>query len=323
MDMLETNNSQLARWSDRPLPEDRSFAGKGLPLELAVDLANRCQVAPWFNMPHRADDDYLRRAASLVRERLDERLPLWVEHSNEVWNPTFAQCTYATQQALAQGLTKDAAAARWVWHAKRSRDIFAIWSQPFADGKRLRRVLATQSDNAWGTQILLRDPVTHAADALAVSAYLGLTPTAESTPSASEVARWPLERVFEHLERELDVLEQRLTQHRRWCARHGLLLVGYEGGQHAVGVGDAAVSDAALERLLREANRDERMGVIYRRLFDRWQEADGDLLCHFSSIAAPSRWGHWGLLEHHDDDPTMRPKYRVTLERMRRWRAPG
>jgi hypothetical protein len=62
------------------------------------------------------------------------------------------------------------------------------------------------------------------------------------------------------------------------------------------------------------------MGVIYRRLFDRWQEADGDLLCHYASVAAPSRYGHWGLLEHHDDDPQMRPKYRVTREWMQRWR---
>jgi hypothetical protein len=322
MDMQDTNNSRLARWGDRPLPEDRTFAAKGLPLELVVDLANRCQVGPWLCMPHLADDDYLRRCASLVRERLDERLPVWVEHSNEVWNPDFEQSRYAAQQG--QALTKDVAAARWAWHARRSREIFAIWSQPFAPAagsKRLVRVLATQSVSAWGTQQLLRDPVVETADALGVSAYLGLTPTGESKPSATEVARWPLERVFEHFEQELEALEARLTEQRRWCARHGLLLVGYEGGQHAVGVGDAAVRDAALQRLLTQANRDERMGVIYRRLFDRWEDAQGDLLCHFSSVSASSRWGHWGLLEHHDDDPAMRPKYRVTAERMRKWRS--
>jgi len=322
MDMQGTNNSRLARWADRPVPEDRSFAAKGLPFELVADLANRCQVGPWLCMPHLADDDFLRRSASLMRERLDERLPVWVEHSNEVWNDGFEQSAYAVQRG--QALTKDAPAARWVWHARRSREIFAIWSQPFAPMggvKRLVRVLATQSGNVWGTQQLLRDPVVEIADALGVSAYLGLTPSSDGKPSAAEVARWPIERVFDHLEQELDALEARLTEQRRWCARHGLLLVGYEGGQHAVGVGDAAVRDAALERLLAQANRDERMGVIYRRLFDRWEDADGDLLCHFSSVSASSRWGHWGLLEHHDDDPNMRPKYRVTAERMRKWRA--
>jgi hypothetical protein len=319
MDMQATNNSRLARWSERPLPADRTFAPQGLPLELIVDLANRCRSGPWLCMPHRADDDFLRRAATLVRERLDERLPVWIEHSNEVWNPDFEQSAYATQQALAHGLTKDGNEARWRWHARRSHEIFAIWHQPFADAERLVRVLGTQSGNAWGTQLLLRDPVIENTDALGVSAYLPLTPRGDSTPSAAEVAGWSLERVFEHFEHELDALEDRLREQRRWSARHGLRLVGYEGGQHAVGVGDVALRDAALERKLRAANLDERMGVVYRRLFDRWEDADGDLLCHFSGVSAGSRWGQWGLLEHADDDSSMRPKWRVTSERMRQW----
>jgi hypothetical protein len=324
MDMLATNNSKLARWSERPLPDDRTFTPQGIALELLVDLANRCGAGPWLCMPHRADDDFIRRAATLVHERLDERLPVWVEHSNEVWNPDFEQSAYASAQGVAQGLAPDANLGRWRWHAKRSREIFAIWSQPFAEkapgGQRLKRVLGTQTANSWGTQQLLRDPVIETTDVLAVAAYVGLTPSVSSTPSAADVSRWSLERVFEHFEHELDVLQERQKEQRRWCARHSLLLAAYEGGQHAVGVGDA-VRDAALERLLTLVNRDERMGLLYRRLFDRWEDADGDLFCHFSSVSAPSRWGHWGLLEHHDDDLATRPKYRVTAERMRRWRS--
>jgi hypothetical protein len=320
MDMLATNNSKLSRWSDRPLPDDRTFAPQGIALELLVDLANRCGAGPWLCMPHRADDDYLRRAASLVSDKLDDRLPLWVEHSNEVWNPDFEQAAYASQQGVAQGLAPEGNTARWRWHAKRSRDIFAIWSQPFGSSKRLKRVLGTQTSNSWGTQQLLREPVIETTDVLAVAAYLPLTPGVATTPTAAEVARWPMERVFEHFEKELAQLETWQAEQRRWCARNGLLLAAYEGGQHAVGIGDA-VRDAALERLFTQANRDERMGLMYRRLFDRWEDADGDLFCHFSAVSAPSRWGNWGLLEHHDDDPATRPKYRVTVDRMRRWRS--
>jgi hypothetical protein len=322
MNIMGTNNSKLVRWSERPLPDDRTFAQQGLALELLLDLANRCGAGPWLCMPHRADDDFLRRAASLASEKLDERLPLWVEHSNEVWNPDFEQSAYASQQGMAQGLAPDANTARWRWHAKRSRDIFAIWSQPFAGTQRLKRVLGTQTGNSWGTQQLLRDPVIETTDVLAVAAYLPLTPGVNTTPTAAEVARWPLERVFEHFEKELEQLERWQAEQRRWCARHSLLLAAYEGGQHAVGLGEA-VRDAALERLFTQANRDERMGLLYRRLFDRWEDADGDLFCHFASVSPPSRWGHWGLLEHYDDDPATRPKYRVTVERMRRWRANG
>ncbi len=320
MDMQNINNSRQTRWSDRPLPDDRTFAPQGIALELLIDLANRCGAGPWLSMPHRADDDYLRRAASLVSDKLDDRLPLWIEHSNEVWNPDFEQSAYASQQGMAAGLAPDANTARWRWHAKRSRELFAIWSQPFSSGQRLKRVLGTQTGNSWGTQLLLRDPVIEVTDMLAVAAYLPLTPSANTTPSAADVARWSVERVFEHLEKELEQLEQWQAEQRRWCARHGLLLGAYEGGQHAVGVGTAG-GDPALERLFTQANRDERMGLMYRRLFDRWEDADGDLFCHFSAISAPSRWGNWGLLEHHDDDPATRPKYRATLDRLRRWRS--
>jgi hypothetical protein len=321
MSMTSTNNSTLARWSDRPVLEDRTFGHKGVPLELIVDLANRCGAPPWLCMPHRADDDYMRRAATLVHQRLDERLAVYVEHSNEVWNPDFEQSAYAAQQGLAQGLAPDANLARWRWHAKRSREIFAIWSQPFAGSKRLRRVLATQSGNAWGTQQLLADPVVETADVLGVAAYLPLTPRGDSSPSAAEVARWPLERVFEHFEQAMVTLRQQLTEQRRWCARNGLVMAAYEGGQHAVGVGEVATRDMALVRLLTQVNRDPRMGLLYRRMYDAWEEADGDLFCHFASISPPSRWGHWGLLEHHDDEPSKHPKYVATLERMRRWRG--
>jgi hypothetical protein len=321
MDLMATTNAKLARWSERPLPEDRSYVAKGVPLELIADLANRCNAPPWLCMPHLADDDFVRRAATLVHDQLDDRLAVWVEHSNEVWNPDFEQSAYAAQQGLAQGLAPDANLARWRWHAKRSREIFAIWSQPFAGTKRLRRVLATQSANAWGTLQLLGDPVVETADVLAVAAYLPLTPSSDSSPSSSEVARWSLKRVFEHFEQGIATVRQQLTEQRRWCARHGLLLAAYEGGQHAVGVGEVATRDTALERLLTQANRDERMGLVYRRLFDEWEQADGDLFCHFSGVSAPNRWGNWGLLEHHDDDASKRPKYRATLERMRRWRG--
>jgi hypothetical protein len=325
MDAQATNNATLARWSDRPQLGDRTFAPLGLPMELAIDNANRCGSTLWLCMPHLADDDFIRRSAMLVRERLDERLQVWVEHSNEVWNPGFKQATHAAEQGLAKALDPDRYTAAWRWHARRSREIFSLWSSVFdgSHGKRLRRVLATQTGNSWGTQHLLGDPVVEQADVLAVAAYLPLMPgpsAANGTPSAAEVARWPLDRVFEHFDAQLEQLQQWQQEQRRWCARHGLLLAAYEGGQHAVGVGEA-VHDAALERLFAQANRDERMGQRYRRLFDSWEKAEGDLFCHFSAVSPPSRWGNWGLLEHHDDDVAQRPKYRETLARMKKWKA--
>ncbi|MBN1421717.1 MAG: hypothetical protein JXP34_23285, partial [Planctomycetes bacterium] len=86
MDWMETNGSKIRTWADRSVPEDATFSAKGVPIEVMVDLANRLGADPWFCMPHLADDDFVRRFAGLVKERLDPRLRIYVEYSNEVWN---------------------------------------------------------------------------------------------------------------------------------------------------------------------------------------------------------------------------------------------
>jgi hypothetical protein len=320
MDLMQTNNSGLARWGDRPLPQDRSFAAHGVAAEHLVELAQRCGAAPWFCMPHAADDEFVHRFAALVRDRLDPRMPIWIEYSNEVWNDQFKQAAYASQQGLARGLARQERFARYRFHAERSREIFRIWTAVMGGARPLVRVLSTQSGNTWATREILRSGAWREADVLGVGAYVGLTPSIDSRPSSAEVAAWPLERVFEQLFSELERQRGVHRLHQAWCLQHGLQLVAYEGGQHVVGLGEAT-RDVALLRLFTEANRDERMGLLYRGLFDLWEQVGGDLFCNFSSVAPPSRWGHWGLLEHHDDVPELRPKYRETLARMQRWRA--
>jgi hypothetical protein len=57
------------------------------------------------------------------------------------------------------------------------------------------------------------------------------------------------------------------------------------------------------------------MQAIYEKYFAAWQEAGGDLLCHFSSVGKWSKWGSWGLLqfEFGDDDPKQSPKFMATM----------
>jgi hypothetical protein len=320
MDLQWTNDSLQAHWAERPQVDDRSFGSRGVAIELLVDLANRCGVDPWFCVPHLAGDDFVAQFAALVRQRLDPRLRVWVEHSNEVWNGQFAQAGYAAEQGIARGLASDPWHARCRYHAQRSREIFRLWGDAFAGTDRLRRVLSTQQGNTWFTREILRTGAWRDADALGVAAYVGLAPSIGGEPSAADVAGWSLERVFAHLEREVEHQRQVQREHRAWALRHGLRLVAYEGGQHAVALGEAT-RDLAIVDLFARANRDERMGRVYRALYDLWADAGGDLFCHFSSVSPPRRWGHWGLLEHHDDDPAQRPKYVATRERMLRWRA--
>ena len=54
------------------------------------------------------------------------------------------------------------------------------------------------------------------------------------------------------------------------------------------------------------------MGAIYTKYLNAWRESGGDLMCMFSSVAASSKWGSWGLLEGADENPA--PKFNAVIE---------
>lgn len=73
MDWMHTNGSKIARWEDRPTLEEATFSVKGVALEWMIELCNRQKADAWFCMPHLADDDFVRRFAQMVKDRLDPK----------------------------------------------------------------------------------------------------------------------------------------------------------------------------------------------------------------------------------------------------------
>ena len=145
MDWMETNNSELARWSDRPMPEDVTYAG-GVPVEVMVDLANRLEADAWVNVPHLADDAFVRAFAELVRDRLDPALKVYVEFSNEVWNWQFDQARWADAQALARWGQND----KWMqFYGLRAAEVARIWTDVFGTEAEARLVNVISSQTGW------------------------------------------------------------------------------------------------------------------------------------------------------------------------------
>jgi len=67
MDWAGTNGSQLANWSDRTTPSfETQSAVHGVSLEYMIQLANTLHADPWFTIPIRANDDFVRQFATLV-----------------------------------------------------------------------------------------------------------------------------------------------------------------------------------------------------------------------------------------------------------------
>jgi hypothetical protein len=312
MDFQKTNDSKQHAWQQRPTMADATFSERGVPVELLVDLANRLQCDTWFCMPHQADDDYVRNFALVVKQRLAPGLRAWVEYSNEVWNGGFEQNQYAAQQGEMLGFAGQPWEEAWKYDAYRSLQIFDLWEQVFGGRSRLVRVLASQAANAQvARQILSFHDAGHHADALAIAPYFGFAVPAGSGEKFNEtaVAEWSVSQVLDHIE------QVTLPESVRWMKAnktvadaYGLKLVAYEAGQHLVGIGGAE-NNAKLTALFESANRNPRMAALYREYQDAWTAAGGDLLCHFSSVAAWSKWGCWGLLEYYDDDEAGSPKF--------------
>jgi hypothetical protein len=314
MDWMNTNNSTIRQWSERPRPDDATFTARGVPLEVMLDLCNRLQADAWFCMPHLAEDDYVRRFAQMVRERLAPGRKVYIEYSNEVWNGQFAQSRWAGEQGRRLGFAEKPWEAAWKYTAYRSVQIFRIWESVFGGRSRLVRVLPSQAANPYvSEQIVSFQNAYRQADALAVAPYLSCNVAPNGTPGLAEAERWTAEQALDYLEQTaLPETTRWIREQKQVADRYKLSLIAYEGGQHMVGVGGAENSDK-LTRTLHAANAHPRIGTIYRRYYAEWTLARGGLFCYFSSVGNWSKWGSWGILQYYDDPPKQSPKFMATM----------
>jgi len=316
MNFMTTNNSRIRTWDERPRIGDATYAERGVPLELLIDLCNRQNADPWFCIPHLADDDYIRSFAELVRNRLNPSLRVHVEYSNEVWNPGFQQYRYASEEGQKRGLSDDPAVAVWRFTAMRSLEVFAIFEEVFGGTERLVRILPAQAGNVFMAREILhfRDAAKHA-DAIAVAPYVGINvvpePDRHNPLGLTDVAGWDTDKLFNHLTNvSLPPVLDGIARFRELANQYHLDLVAYEGGQHLTGL-RGAENDAALNALFFAANADPRMGDLYNSLLDGWSDRGGSLFCHFSSVARWTKWGSWGSLQFYNDKPGDSPKWQA------------
>lgn len=156
MDWTQTNNTLVSNWANRTSVAAPSYStNDGAPWEVCADLANIAGKDLWINVPHLADDVYITNLATLLRDRLDPLRKVYVEHSNEVWNPLFQQHAWNNAAALAApgslGLSYDGqtapillAARHHAFRTHRIAEIFASVYGPALLKERVRVVLAGQ-----------------------------------------------------------------------------------------------------------------------------------------------------------------------------------
>jgi hypothetical protein len=321
MDWMATNESQERAWKDRPKPSDAQWR-HGAPIEVMVALANRMNQDAWFTMPHAADDDYIRQFATYVREQLKPELKVYVEYSNEVWNGTFPQASYAQEQGKKLNLGQSDWEAQYRYYARRSTEINKIWAAVFA-GKRERlvRVVAAQAANLGVAEGILQfEDTSKHVDALAIAPYFG-----DEYGAPESAGKWQdasVDQLMADLRtHSLPRSIEWIKAHAQLAAKHKIDLIAYEGGQHLVGVGEA-MNNEKLNKLFDAANDDPRMKELYLEYLDAWRKEGGKLFMHFNDCGSQSKYGRWGALESLTQTRKQAPKYDALvtyIEKTPRW----
>jgi len=340
MHWMETTNSTQKNWADRPTPQTATYnSDKGVALETMVALANKTNTDPWFTIPHLATDDYVRQFATYVKNNLKPNLKVYVEYSNEVWNNLYKQNTHAREQGKKLFPQLDAITAGWDYYSRRTTQVTRIWDQVYGPNKsKVIGVMAGQGSNIRVLQRALsyawagKNKPTHQSmgiDAIAIAPYFGYH---LGTPEyAAQVVSWTkdpdggLSKLFREITQGgvlqggiaqnqgsgLKIVSDRIKAHAALAKTNGLQLLAYEGGQH-LATAPGTYGNKTLENLFIQANRDPRMGAVYKQYWRDWNKAGGGLISHFASVTPYNSFGSWGLLENLSQNGS--PKYNALID---------
>jgi hypothetical protein len=352
MQTQKTNGSLQVRWADRTRPGAvfQDTAG-GVALEYLIQLANTTATDPWFCIPVRADDDYVRNFARTVWAQLDAGRKVYIEYGNEIWNDGYpynvdGQWIAAEARRLAIPLSPGDGVGsdmtfRLRYQVYRSRQIFEIFEHEMdalrIDRRRLVRVIASQADYFERVRFTLdykfpdgTSAYQHA-DALAIAPYFGgLWSEQEAALGENQ---WTVSDLLDYIECAVSApkrlpaicaahptnpIGQIVRTDREIARTRGLRLLGYEGGQHLV----AWNGHPGFVDKLAAVNRDPRMKAVYGKYLDTWRKSGGELMFLHSYVQAYGKYGYWGMLERQDQPPEQAPKLAAALDfltRAHRW----
>jgi hypothetical protein len=315
MDWGMTNNSPVSNWADRSTPAQATQTTPGgVALEYQIELANALGADPWFCIPHKADDNYVREFARLVKARLNGDRRIYVEYSNECWNSTFDGGRFCAERGRAARLSDDSYEAQMRYYSQRSVEMFKLVEEVLGAKDRLVRVLSTPPDSKWAIKTVLdwQDAAKNA-DAIAVAPYFGRD--LGKPGSAERAAAMSVDQLLDACKTDIEANAKMTSEIARLATGRGLRLIAYEGGQHLVGA-EGAENNEKLTKLFIAANRDPRMKDLYLQDLRGWQEAGGGVYCVFSSMTRYMKWGSWGVLEYADQDERTAPKMQAIRDFM-------
>ena len=341
---------EIGTWEHRAMLTDAVWGGndvrtpdedhKGVPIEVMVALANTLKRDIWVNMPHVATNDYVKNYAKFVHDNLDTSLQVYVEYSNEVWNPGFAAHNFSVAKGKELGLdvvppeyadsvNRDADYfGRLNYYSKRAEEIFILWKSEFdgAGDTRLVRVLGSFIGDTILTKEMLKNLVNiNNIDVVAIAPYFFGCPyeaicidapknllTATTVDDIFDILDQSASVDVKSIDGTIEAVKKQLIE----TSANNLKLVTYEGGQHLVtGVFSSVIEDSdkpRLRALFNDANRDPRMKQRYITFLDAWKDLADDGATLFTLYTLPQsyyRFGNFGIKEHLNMPRSESPKF--------------
>ena len=320
MNMSGITRNPISNWNDRPKVTDATWAGiqgvRGAPLEIMVALANRLNADAWFNMPHKADNNFIRQYAKYVKENLKPGLKAYVEYTNEAWNSIFTQAHYVKDMGERMQLDEDRDKAGYKYFSLRSVQIFDMWEQTFGGTDRIVRVMGSWTGWTRLSEMLLSYRNAYLkTDAIAIAPYF--FPSFKSAQKAKSVAQL-FQLMYDPKEKySIPKVLGYIHKNAQMAEKFGVDLIAYEGGQHLVDW-KSRNTESHPTKLMIAANKDWRMAKAYSVFMRGWRDNGGKLFVNFSAPRTYQWFGSWGTKEYITQPIDKAPKHRALLQYARK-----
>ena len=283
-----------------------------MPYEWSIRLSNALDANYWLNIPAKANENYIAEFARLGHEQLDPNLEIYLEYSNEVWNPDYSegagwddvpgvngQFTVASDMGLELGLSEDPNVARSRYYVYASVRIWQAFIDEFGDDSRLVKVIATVNDEDvfWEGDLLvaaLQDPVINPnglrPDEWSMAAYVGGEHDGASSTLFDVEFQSDLDRIVQGFQLARDELDQ--------AGYTDVRLSAYEGGTHLLVNADVG-------------NRNPAIYDFYLQLLDELEMAGLDNFQHYVATSEFYEDQGFGFKEYTGQPGDEAPKWRA------------
>ena len=320
MNMSGITRNPLSEWSKRPKVNNTTWGGKeglrGAPIEIMVALANKLNADAWFSIPHKANNDFVRRQARYVKQNLKPGLKAYVEYTNEAWNSIFTQSHYVKDMGERMQLDEDRDKGGYKYFSLRSVQIFDMWEREFGGTDRIVRVMGSWVGWTRLSEMLLSYRNAYKkTDAIAIAPYF--EPSLKNSKKAKNVNQI-FKMIYDPKERRSipEVIKQ-IKKNAVLAAKFGVELIAYEGGQHLVDWKSRNVNSHPT-KLFIAANKDWRMAKAYSDFLRGWKNNGGKLFVNFSAPRTYQWFGSWGTKEYITQPTSKAPKHKAIMDFARR-----